>query len=255
MVLSELTYMIRRTPAFAADRRVRTPLAQFAARSYVKPSPYGTVLIMSPWNYPLLLTLGPPDRCPGRRKHCGGQAQRILPATSRVIARLPGGVLSPGACLGGHRRQAGERLPAGAEVRLYLLHRQPGSGPGGPAPRRSVPHAGHPGAGRKEPLHRGRDCGSEADRPAHRLWKIPQLRPDLRGPRLSPLPGERQGRPAGGDRPADHCPVRPRPPGQPQLREDRQPEALPAPAEADPARKKWCAAAPGRRRPCASLPR
>ncbi len=25
MVLSELTYMIRRTPAFAADRRVRTP--------------------------------------------------------------------------------------------------------------------------------------------------------------------------------------------------------------------------------------
>lgn len=59
MVLSELTYMIRRTPAFAADRRVRTPLAQFAARSYVKPSPYGTVLIMSPWNYPLLLTLAP----------------------------------------------------------------------------------------------------------------------------------------------------------------------------------------------------
>lgn len=65
--------------------------------------------------------------------------------------------------------EAGRRTPAcwSPEVRLYLLHRQPGGGPGGPAPRRSVPHAGHPGAGRKEPLHRGRDCGSEADRPAH----------------------------------------------------------------------------------------
>jgi len=38
---------------------VSTPLAQLAARSFVKPSPYGNVLIMSPWNYPLLLTLDP----------------------------------------------------------------------------------------------------------------------------------------------------------------------------------------------------
>lgn len=40
-------------------KRVVTPLAQFAARSFRSPSPYGTVLIMSPWNYPVLLTLEP----------------------------------------------------------------------------------------------------------------------------------------------------------------------------------------------------
>ena len=40
-------------------RTVWTPLAQFASRSYKKPSPYGVVLIMSPWNYPFLLTLDP----------------------------------------------------------------------------------------------------------------------------------------------------------------------------------------------------
>ena len=34
-------------------------LAQFAAKSYQSPSPYGNVLIMSPWNYPVLLTLEP----------------------------------------------------------------------------------------------------------------------------------------------------------------------------------------------------
>lgn len=59
MVLSELTYMIRHVRKFAKEQRVRTPLAQFAARSYKKPSPYGVVLVMSPWNYPFLLTMDP----------------------------------------------------------------------------------------------------------------------------------------------------------------------------------------------------
>jgi len=59
MVLSEIGYMLRHTRSLARERTVPTPLAQFPARSYVRPSPYGTALIMSPWNYPLLLTLDP----------------------------------------------------------------------------------------------------------------------------------------------------------------------------------------------------
>lgn len=59
MVLDELSYMLRHTKGFAKNRRVHTPLAQFAAKSFVKPSPYGTVLVMSPWNYPFLLTIDP----------------------------------------------------------------------------------------------------------------------------------------------------------------------------------------------------
>lgn len=59
MVLDELTFMLRHTGTYAKEHRVRTPLAQFAARSYTKASPLGVVLIMSPWNYPFLLTLDP----------------------------------------------------------------------------------------------------------------------------------------------------------------------------------------------------
>lgn len=59
MVLSELTHMLRHAPAYAKARPVKTPLAQFAASSYVQPSPYGVVLIMSPWNYPFMLTMDP----------------------------------------------------------------------------------------------------------------------------------------------------------------------------------------------------
>ena len=59
LVLSELHYMIRHTRRFARERTVHTPLSQFASRSYQKPTPYGNTLIMSPWNYPFLLTLDP----------------------------------------------------------------------------------------------------------------------------------------------------------------------------------------------------
>ena len=59
LTLEEVTYMIRHTKAFSRDRNVRTPLAQFHSRSYVHQMPYGNVLVMSPWNYPVLLTLSP----------------------------------------------------------------------------------------------------------------------------------------------------------------------------------------------------
>ncbi len=59
MVLSELRYMGRHARALSRERTVPTPLAQFCARSYVKPSPYGVALVMSPWNYPFLLSVDP----------------------------------------------------------------------------------------------------------------------------------------------------------------------------------------------------
>ena len=59
MALSEISYLIKHTKKFAKEKRVKTPLAQFASKSYTKPCPYGTTLIMSPWNYPFLLTIDP----------------------------------------------------------------------------------------------------------------------------------------------------------------------------------------------------
>lgn len=59
LALSELSYMLKHTRSFAKEKRVHTPLAQFHSRSYRKPVPYGVCLIMSPWNYPFLLTIDP----------------------------------------------------------------------------------------------------------------------------------------------------------------------------------------------------
>ena len=88
LVRTELSYMIRHTPRFAAERRVRTPLAQFAARSYQKPSPYGNVLIMSPWNYPFLLTIDPLADAIAAGNTAIVKPSAYSPATSAVIAKI-----------------------------------------------------------------------------------------------------------------------------------------------------------------------
>lgn len=59
LVLNELTHMIRNVDEYAEEQDVHTPMSQFAARSYKKPVPYGIVLVMSPWNYPFLLSIEP----------------------------------------------------------------------------------------------------------------------------------------------------------------------------------------------------
>lgn len=59
LVLSELSHFIKNVKKYAKAKRVKTPLAQFASKSYRLPSPYGTVLIMNPWNYPFLLSIDP----------------------------------------------------------------------------------------------------------------------------------------------------------------------------------------------------
>ena len=59
LVLTEISYMIRHTKKFAKAKTVTTPLPQFPSRSFRQPIPYGNTLIMSPWNYPFLLTIEP----------------------------------------------------------------------------------------------------------------------------------------------------------------------------------------------------
>lgn len=59
LVLSEISYMLRNIKKLSAKKRVHTPLSQFASQSFIQPMPYGNTLIMSPWNYPFLLTVEP----------------------------------------------------------------------------------------------------------------------------------------------------------------------------------------------------
>lgn len=88
MVLEELSYMLKHTPRFAREKRVRTPLAQFHSRSCQKPSPYGVTLIMSPWNYPFMLTLSPLADALAAGNTAVVKPSAYSPHTSDVILRI-----------------------------------------------------------------------------------------------------------------------------------------------------------------------
>ncbi len=88
LVLTEISYMIRHTRKFAAEHRVYTPLAQFASRSFKKPSPYGNTLIMSPWNYPFLLTIDPLADAIAAGNTAIVKPSAYSPATSAVIEKI-----------------------------------------------------------------------------------------------------------------------------------------------------------------------
>ena len=95
LTCSEISYMIRHTRRFAAERRVPTPLAQFHARSYVKPSPYGVVLIMSPWNYPFMLTMDPLADALAAGNTVVLKPSAYSPHTSAVIEKIISSCFDP----------------------------------------------------------------------------------------------------------------------------------------------------------------
>ena len=88
LVLSEISYMIQHTKKFAKRKTVHTPLAQFASHSYTQACPYGTVLVMSPWNYPFLLSIDPLVDAIAAGNTVVLKPSAYSPATSKIIEKI-----------------------------------------------------------------------------------------------------------------------------------------------------------------------
>lgn len=95
LVLSELSYMLKHIRRFAKDKRVHTPLAQFHSRSFTKPDPYGVVLVMSPWNYPFLLSLDPLIDAIAAGNTVILKPSAYSPATSALVSEIINECFSP----------------------------------------------------------------------------------------------------------------------------------------------------------------
>lgn len=95
MVKSALNHMLRHTAHYAKTKRVRTPLAQFPARSMRKPSPFGVVLVMSPWNYPFLLTMEPLIEAIAAGNTVVVKPSAYAPHTSALLEKLLGQYFDP----------------------------------------------------------------------------------------------------------------------------------------------------------------
>ncbi len=88
IILDEIHYMEKHLKKFAKSRRVPTPLGNFRSKSFILPSPYGTVLIMSPWNYPFQLTMDPLVDALAAGNTAVIKPGSYSPNTSRIIEKI-----------------------------------------------------------------------------------------------------------------------------------------------------------------------
>ena len=95
MVLDELRYIAKHLEKWAKPKRVPTPLSQFPSRSFICKEPYGVTLVMSPWNYPFLLSLDPLIGSIAAGNCVILKPSAYAPHTSHLLADLISSVFSP----------------------------------------------------------------------------------------------------------------------------------------------------------------
>lgn len=59
LVMDEIDFLIKNIKSFFRKKRVKTNFVNYFGKSYIINEPYGNVLIIAPWNYPLQLCLLP----------------------------------------------------------------------------------------------------------------------------------------------------------------------------------------------------
>lgn len=110
MVQEEVRFLSKHLKKLMKPKRVRTPLSHFLASSTIYYEPYGTVLIMSPWNYPVNLTLTPLAGAIAAGNCAVIKPSNYTPETSKVIADLIAETFDPSfvtVVTGGREENAG----------------------------------------------------------------------------------------------------------------------------------------------------
>ncbi|WP_294552951.1 aldehyde dehydrogenase [uncultured Pseudoflavonifractor sp.] len=95
MTLGELRFARKHLKKWAAVKRRPSAMPLFPASSRVVPQPYGTVLIMSPWNYPVQLTLVPLVSALAAGNCAVVKPSAYAPNVSSVVAELLGDIFPP----------------------------------------------------------------------------------------------------------------------------------------------------------------
>ena len=88
LAMSEITYFLKNLKKFAKDKIVPTPITNFHSKSIIKSVPYGNVLIISPWNYPFLLSIEPLVDAIAAGNTVILKPSAYSPATSKVVKEL-----------------------------------------------------------------------------------------------------------------------------------------------------------------------
>ena len=81
---------------WAAKKRVSTPLVHFPASSYIIPQPLGQVLVISPWNYPIMLAFAPALNAIAAGNCVVLKPSELTPNCSGLMKKLVADFFDPG---------------------------------------------------------------------------------------------------------------------------------------------------------------
>ena len=88
MSLNAITETLRNIRKWTKPKKVKTPLSNFPAKSFIIPESYGVVLIISPWNYPFLLSIEPLVSAIEAGNTAIIKPSEYSPNTSKVLADI-----------------------------------------------------------------------------------------------------------------------------------------------------------------------
>lgn len=88
IVYKELAYVIKHIRRWARPKRVKTAITHVGSRGEIRPEPYGTVLVIAPWNYPWQLAIAPLIGALAAGNTVIIKPSELTPAVSQIISDL-----------------------------------------------------------------------------------------------------------------------------------------------------------------------
>jgi aldehyde dehydrogenase (NAD+) len=87
-ILAELHTAIKKLNSWAAPKSVRSSWANWPSSDYIYKEPYGTVLIIAPWNYPFQLAIAPLIGAVAAGNTAVIKPSEITPNTSEILVKI-----------------------------------------------------------------------------------------------------------------------------------------------------------------------
>ena len=92
---SLLSHTLKHLPKWIKPQKVSTPIYLQPASAYLQRQPLGVVGVVSPWNYPVQLALGPVITALAAGNRVMLKPSELTPATSALMAELIGNAFAP----------------------------------------------------------------------------------------------------------------------------------------------------------------
>lgn len=112
IVLEEIRFVCKRLKRWAKPKKVKTALTHTGSKGVVIPEPYGTVLIIAPWNYPFQLAISPLIGAIAAGNTAVLKPSELSPAVSALLVQIIEEVFPP---------QCVSVIEGGVEVSTELL--------------------------------------------------------------------------------------------------------------------------------------